>query len=508
MFVIIYGTKIRKELLGTVADHCPQCGRPQAFSVYDYFAVSHVYYISLSRGKHSGSWRQCGNCQTWLSCQPDAYDTLLPWQTARGLSVDDLLQRTNTRFLRRRQNEQLWQEYRGRPLDSEDDTPARLALGRMRDHGLDENTMLHFQDRLIGWLRLAPEARSRLLQEIDGAILQQQIRAQAAALVAAATQHAPANGVGCMPTLAACVALIFLACLAVPYINQPRHEHNWMVLFAFFGVMGLILVTIYLRLQRAAYVRFFRDRLIAPAEAAGIDLGLICEAVQSIQRWGTQREEVVAMLNYQPILHELVREKAPLDDQEIASLSNGSLPIRRVVVPLIVMITMVSVLTAIVNAIVKHEVVKEDEAQWVAAAVQPFEQRLQEFIHFDPANMPHEENEPQIRGRLLAIDVTADKRVADIHVGLPLDLRAHTPEQVGTIAWLAFSGIKVGQYPPNIDAIQQTCHVTLIDKQRGVIIAEHDFKGGDPPVRLNGNVNYGSKPERAVIEWLSALPRR
>jgi hypothetical protein len=95
MFILIWGEKNRQERLGTVADWCPACRRPQAFAVTKYFRVSHIYYISLGRGSLVATARQCWECGRQYRCEEEDYAAFLPEAEAEQISLNELLQQSN-----------------------------------------------------------------------------------------------------------------------------------------------------------------------------------------------------------------------------------------------------------------------------------------------------------------------------------------------------------------------------------------------------------------------------
>ena|SRR5581483_9247099 len=100
-FFIIWGTKNRKETLGAVADWCPHCQEVQAFSVYQYYRVGHVYYIALGRGTLLATVRQCWKCCSDFGCDDERYDTFVPEKQAIPMSMTELLEETNPELKKR-----------------------------------------------------------------------------------------------------------------------------------------------------------------------------------------------------------------------------------------------------------------------------------------------------------------------------------------------------------------------------------------------------------------------
>jgi hypothetical protein len=70
--------------------------------------------------------------------------------------------------------------------------------------------------------------------------------------------------------------------------------------------------------------------------------------------------------------------------------------------------------------------------------------------------------------------------VDDIYFYLPEESRAKTPEEVGTIIHLAYSGDVVGSYANVGAAIQVICMVSIIDPAQNTIVSQRLFSGKKP----------------------------
>lgn len=103
---IIWGTKTRKEKLGTVADFCPACHSVRAFTVTKYFRVSHIYFIPLGRGTRKATLRQCWECGSEYHCEEEDYDEFLSEEAAEEMSMSELIGRSN-QYLEKRLQRQM-----------------------------------------------------------------------------------------------------------------------------------------------------------------------------------------------------------------------------------------------------------------------------------------------------------------------------------------------------------------------------------------------------------------
>jgi len=86
---IIWGTRTRREVPGTVADWCPACREVQAFTITNYFRVGHIYYIPLGRGSLTATVRECWECGSQYHGEEEDYDEFLPAESAEQMSMSD-----------------------------------------------------------------------------------------------------------------------------------------------------------------------------------------------------------------------------------------------------------------------------------------------------------------------------------------------------------------------------------------------------------------------------------
>ncbi len=97
-----------------------------------------------------------------------------------------------------------------------------------------------------------------------------------------------------------------------------------------------------------------------------------------------------------------------------------------------------------------------------------------------------------------------------VFFSIPKELQAVTPEEVGTIIWLHWSGETVGYYNNGAPGIQQYCIVTIIDKSKQVILGERKIYGPEPPPYLinSSGPGTGAQPLDEVANYIISLPRR
>ena len=70
---IVWGRKVVRRKLGSVADFCPVCRNLGPFTLNVVRRVSHVYYIPLGRGDVLGHERTCQECRTPYQAKDTTY---------------------------------------------------------------------------------------------------------------------------------------------------------------------------------------------------------------------------------------------------------------------------------------------------------------------------------------------------------------------------------------------------------------------------------------------------
>jgi hypothetical protein len=95
VFVIFFGTSIRALRRGVVVDICPPCRSLSPFSVFDYFAVTHFYWVDMAGGAYKGSTRLCHGCSRELPMHDASYASILSPAAAEQTTVNEGLTITN-----------------------------------------------------------------------------------------------------------------------------------------------------------------------------------------------------------------------------------------------------------------------------------------------------------------------------------------------------------------------------------------------------------------------------
>jgi hypothetical protein len=73
---IVWGKKLVYRKIGHVADFCPICRQPRAFTLQRLGMANHVYYLTSGQGDLVGYERVCGSCHTAFEANPDTYAAL------------------------------------------------------------------------------------------------------------------------------------------------------------------------------------------------------------------------------------------------------------------------------------------------------------------------------------------------------------------------------------------------------------------------------------------------
>ncbi len=118
------------------------------------------------------------------------------------------------------------------------------------------------------------------------------------------------------------------------------------------------------------------------------------------------------------------------------------------------------------------------------------------------------EQGPYLRGKVVVIDrkeKSVDREILD---GIPSELHASGPDDLGTVVLLEW-GRQVGPvYTNGAIGMIHTCEVAIVDNSIPAIVGRRGFRGSDPPSETHGRGEiFGDRPVKAVIDFLTGLPR-
>jgi hypothetical protein len=152
-----------------------------------------------------------------------------------------------------------------------------------------------------------------------------------------------------------------------------------------------------------------------------------------------------------------------------------------------------------------------------------FAKNLQSYVALAPASPPKAvpgSRPPQpgaamgrVKGKMVVVNVT-ERDIDDLYFGLPDDLRAANPEDVGTVVLLTWGKINIsGDRPISTTRCveyQQSCQLKVFDWESKYEIASGSYVGGLP--ERDGfwiGTPTGRKPDGAkVLTFLTSLPRQ
>jgi hypothetical protein len=111
-------------------------------------------------------------------------------------------------------------------------------------------------------------------------------------------------------------------------------------------------------------------------------------------------------------------------------------------------------------------------------------------------------------GKVVLVDV-GKRAIDDLHVALPEDVRAQTPDEVTTVAQLRYTRQEVGHFEGGARAIQLKATLTVIDRKTQTVIATRSFTWGKPPTRIprTGATEdiVGTAPWKEITAFLKGL---
>jgi hypothetical protein len=126
----------------------------------------------------------------------------------------------------------------------------------------------------------------------------------------------------------------------------------------------------------------------------------------------------------------------------------------------------------------------------------------------DLRKLPDGHLSPYVTQKILAIAPTAE--ISPLHLKIPKNLRAITPDEVGTVLIVEYTENVVGRYQGGGKALVQVCSVDVIDVNARSKLATRVFRGTDPPSAkpLSRSDASGSSPDHDILKFIKKLPRR
>jgi hypothetical protein len=135
-------------------------------------------------------------------------------------------------------------------------------------------------------------------------------------------------------------------------------------------------------------------------------------------------------------------------------------------------------------------------------------QFLKQFSTLANLHNPGPPYSPYISGKVVIIN-RVEKSLEDLlELGLPTNLTATTPDEVGTVIWLDCQGqVLSWKYIGGYDAIWYYCDVTIIDKTENTVVGVKHFDGEYPPPVVEGSMWCCYYPYDDMAKYVGSLPR-
>lgn len=279
-----FGVSERVELRGVVADRCPGCdGQVALFDVLDHFSSGHVYFIPTP-DEHGGTSAVCRSCGVHLACEEQLYEGFLSPVEADGLSLDEVLARTNVRLARSISfRQELLTILQQAPSQGASDQDRRRAIERLGGLGDLDAEMLLVGERLLAWDKLDGLERQRLCDEIS-AIKGDHDRLQEAVEfgLSMAEKVPGANGSVILLVIATPI-LLGIPSFMWPFALKLPQLVSFGLGLASFGVVAFTPVWLASRASRTAKRRWLRETFVPEGKQRGVDFRLLLSILQGSQ---------------------------------------------------------------------------------------------------------------------------------------------------------------------------------------------------------------------------------
>jgi hypothetical protein len=153
---------------------------------------------------------------------------------------------------------------------------------------------------------------------------------------------------------------------------------------------------------------------------------------------------------------------------------------------------------------------------WIISALrhQTLKGSVEKFLYVPPASDTSEG--PYITGKVVLID-RKTRTIDEVQKRLPDEIRAYSEGEVGTVIWLEWD-FKANEGPwGGATSHYSVCKVTVIDRQRNLIVGESEVMGassavatgaGRGPFRAPAGTMTARRANSAVLNYVKGLPRR
>ena len=295
---IIWGKYAKKEVLGVVADHCPQCDSVQKFELIDHFKASHVYFIKLSGWSWVATSRVCATCKIELPARVRDYHSHLP-STIGRVPLLELVRETNPQLLGDYEVDQRWsnREPDEGILEVElvDAEPADPELDqlcqRMADFEPNDLDVLKLKEKVKSWNRLTASERQQARELFDRCSNRHALLGKAKEFLFSA-QQVYSNKfklVGCLGSF-----LIYAALLVSIYWIPIPWTWYWVALYAV--IWGIVLLVVAALLIGVGTERWCKQTLMPLAEENGVPLDFLLSAFRRLDTWSAEDKAKITNL--------------------------------------------------------------------------------------------------------------------------------------------------------------------------------------------------------------------
>jgi hypothetical protein len=540
---IVYGSYNREKDYGVVADRCIHCTRVAMMGVKRFYRVPHIYFIPLGSGTLAATVLTCAECNGQTLGKEELYRKVLPKAATHGLSTEQVVEETNPQLheelvyranlLQQARNvigaspatpsvehgiaeraDMIPMEIDPTPRASVNarmpDPRVELAFARLANLDFRSQDVAQLQMRLAQWHALDTAAQAQLLRDIDR-VADEQDQANAALrfVFLMAQKFTPDVDAGLAVLVLAVIAVIGVALTLTLFMDSPYLVAGGL----FISLAGAVAASVwcYRAQTRRSHRKFFQTTFLPDAHHQDVSVVRVIKLLKEPPPTIAHEPVVQKLAEALPMLDEVLKganTEGEVADAVAALAANYPRTRFRKRINWIVPAVLVGVIAMIVGviwwvAVVENEQKRAEQERRIAFAA-PFQAHLAEYL---PAAPQRDLQQPYRRGKVVPINLGA-KGIDAMLVELPPPIRPDKPEDVGMIVWLHWRTEVVGRYTDGVDAHMVKCNVTLIDKQLGIIIAEQEFTGSQPPQRRQnpGDPNIGSTPNHEVMNWLLNLP--
>jgi hypothetical protein len=269
---IIFGSVGGERDLGVVAELCPHCARATPCRVTALTEGVHLYFITLASNATAAAAR-CTLCGGQVPCELWRYPDFVAPGEARGLGMEELLQRTNPGLRDRLEWARKRSEFADDPrFTTALDSVEQLRLGPLRAGLLEQ---LHH------WDRLGDRERSAVVETAGGS-------ARALEFAATVVKRLPTSW-GCLVG-----AVVSLGVWSAFFWAPAVRELAWGVVT---GLAGLAAgAAVFQLLQSSRIRRWTREVLIPEGEKADLDYESFARVLRDLPPPGPYNQDELRRL--------------------------------------------------------------------------------------------------------------------------------------------------------------------------------------------------------------------